>query len=92
MTDTPILPPTYPPPHWSDRVKSVVGDLARPYVLVAVGTATAKVIWAEADQAVIGAAGFLLAALYAAKAAENYGQARETAKVATTKAQTGATQ
>lgn len=63
-----------------DRVRVFVGELARPYVLIATGTATAKVIWSSADPAVIFAAGALVGALYGARALENYGQARVAAK------------
>lgn len=53
-----------------ERLAIFIGEVARPYVLIATGTATAKVVWSEADPLVIGAAGGLLALLYGAKAAE----------------------
>lgn len=34
MTDTPVLPQTWPPPSRIDQVKSFVGDLARPFAII----------------------------------------------------------
>lgn len=70
-----------------NKFKSLVGDLARPYALIAVGTATARAIWTGADDGSITAAGIILIALYGARSLENYGQRREAAKVETAKAQ-----
>lgn len=54
----------------TDQIKHFIGDIARPYCLIAVGTATARVIWAGQNEGAIYAAGGVLAVLYGAKAAE----------------------
>ena len=69
------LPPRF------ERVVSAIGDLARPFSLIAVGAATAKSIW-TGDHVTAGAAGIILVALYGARSLENYGQQREAAKAA----------
>lgn len=63
-----------------ERVVSAIGDLARPFSLIAVGAATAKSIW-TGDHVTATAAGVILGALYTARSLENYGQQREAAKV-----------
>lgn len=53
-----------------DQFKSLIGDLARPYCLIATGTATGWAIFDGKEASVIGAAGLILMGLYGAKAAE----------------------
>lgn len=94
MTDTPMQAPTWPEPHWTERLKSFVGDLARPFAIIAVSSTTA---WAIIDPGVdsgkLTAAGLILAALFGAKAFENQQQGAQAAKVEIAKATTpGATQ
>ncbi|KQW79702.1 hypothetical protein [Brevundimonas sp. Root1279] len=84
MTDTPVQPPV----GRLERLKVFIGDLARPYVLIAVGTATAKVIWVAAPEGVIFAAGGTLAVLYGAKAAETAFGAKKAADVEVAKTPT----
>ena len=80
-----------------DRIKALLGDLARPYALYATATATAysiftiapKVTGGEAGAFVIGAAGVILTALYAGKVIENNNTAKRAAEV---KIATAATQ
>lgn len=74
------LPPRF------ERVVNAIGELARPFSLIAVGAATAKSIW-TGDHVTATAAGVILGALYGARSLENYGQRREAAKVETAKAQ-----
>lgn len=77
---TPVIPdeeplpsvdtPVHNPPSRLEAFKSLIGDLARPYALITVSTAVAKVIWNEADSGIITAAGVVLGVLYTAKAVE----------------------
>lgn len=68
------------------RIAWFVGEVARPYCLIAVGTSTAWTIFDGKDAAIIGAAGLILAALYGAKALENGFQSKDAAKVEIAKA------
>lgn len=53
-----------------ERTAWFVGEVARPYCLIAVGTATAWAIFDGKDAATVTAAGLILGALYGVKAAE----------------------
>jgi hypothetical protein len=95
MTDTPVATPTYPPPSTADQIKSMVGDLARPYALYAVATAVSiaiiKIAWEITDGNIgavfLTAAGGLLAAMYGAKSLEVAAQAKQQATVDVARAQ-----
>lgn len=71
MTDTPINPPTT----HAERVKSFIGDLARPFAFYSVGGATAGAIVIAALRCqngtegalVIGAAGLIVGGMYGFK-------------------------
>jgi hypothetical protein len=84
MTDTPIQPPR----NWWRSVAWFIGEVARPYSLISVATATSWAIFDGKDAAVITAAGLILAAMYGAKAIENGFQSKDAAKVEIAKAQT----
>lgn len=100
-TDTPINP-AYPPAPMMERVKALVGDLARPFAIIGttIGFNTALVTVAQklgpdasAAAIFIGAAGGILATLYGAKAWEavqggKHTASVEIAKVATTNPET----
>lgn len=75
MTDTPL--PSKPP----SRLAEFIGQIARPYAIIAVASATAWSIFDKHDAGNITAAGLILGALYAARAAENVSASRDTAKV-----------
>lgn len=62
------------------QLKHFIGDVARPFCLIAVGAATAWAIIRPADAAEIAAAGAILVALYGAKALEVASIAREQAR------------
>jgi hypothetical protein len=71
MTDTPITPPV----HTSERVKSFIGDMARPFALYCLGAGTsgATIIGALKCEdgiqaaAVVTAAGVVLGGMYGFK-------------------------
>jgi hypothetical protein len=63
-----------------------LGDIARPWSLISVGTATAWSIFDGKDAAIITAAGLILSALYGSKALEEFGKNRNAAKVEEAKA------
>lgn len=73
-----------------ERVVAALGNLARPYVLYSASTssalATVSIVWLGQDLSAgalfIGAAWGGVAALYAAKAAEERGKAKSEAEVA----------
>jgi hypothetical protein len=84
MTDTPVNPRDVPPVHVSERVKAFIGDLARPFAIIATSFAAA---WATIvisskvengnDGAIFAGAYFLgVATLYGAKAVEAINTAR----------------
>jgi hypothetical protein len=84
MTDTPVNPRDVPPVHVSERVKAFIGDLARPFAIIATSFAAA---WATivisskvengTDGAIFAGAYFLgVATLYGAKAVEAINTAR----------------
>lgn len=64
-----------------NRISHFIGEVARPYCLIAIGTSTAWSIFDGKDAAVIGAAGLILAGLYGARAFENGYQAKKAADV-----------
>jgi len=94
-TDTPVNP-SWPPTTLMERIKALAGDLARPYVQYAIGTATAAAIIIVAlkvqngnDGAIlIGAAGLIVSAIFAAKSLENSSTSKHTASVEIAKATT----
>jgi hypothetical protein len=84
MTDTPVNPRDVPPVHVSERVKAFIGDLARPFAIIATSYAAAHatIIIASKvengnDGAIFAGAYFLgVATLYGAKAVEAINAAR----------------
>jgi hypothetical protein len=86
MTDTPVQPPAAR----FERVVAALGSLARPYVLYAAGSSAgyATIRLAGSDANLIEKAAFItaawagVAALYAAKAAEERGKAKSDERVA----------
>ncbi len=102
LTDTPTTTQTFPPPPTMEQIKTLLGDLARPFAIystslaasIAVVILALKVSGPEA--AVFIAAVFAgLGALYAAKSWEKHGEAKANAAaavgVAQAQASTGAT-
>jgi hypothetical protein len=84
MTDTPPNPREVPPVHGSERVKSFIGDLARPFAIISTAFAAS---WATIvisyrvengnDGAILAGAYFLgVGTLYGAKAVEAINTAR----------------
>lgn len=84
MTDTPVLPREKPPVPASEMVKAFIGDLARPFAIIATSYAAAHatvVISSKVengnDGAIFAGAYFLgVATLYGAKAVEAINSAR----------------
>ncbi len=84
MTDTPINAREVPPVHASERVKAFIGDLARPFAIIATSYAAAHATIVIAgkvengnDGAIFAGAYFLgVASLYGAKAVEAINTAR----------------
>jgi len=74
-----------------DKFQSLVGNLARPLVLLAIGFATAWAIVKDFAPATIGAAGLIAGAMYGVRSAENYGAARQDARTKTAQANASAT-
>ena len=78
MTDTPVTATRIPPVHVSERVKAFIGDLARPFAIIATSYAAAHATVVIAskvengnDGAIFAGAYFLgVATLYGAKAIE----------------------
>lgn len=78
MTDTPVTATQIPPVHVSERVKAFIGDLARPFAIIATSYAAAHATVVIAskvengnDGAIFAGAYFLgVATLYGAKAIE----------------------
>jgi len=97
MTDTPINPRETPPVHMSERVKALLGDLARPFNQYAVGGATAAAVVIGALQITDAAGGALYIAavspltlgLFGLKTFENVQSGKQSRDVAI--AQTNAT-
>ncbi|MFN4296815.1 MAG: hypothetical protein ACK4FB_08225 [Brevundimonas sp.] len=54
-----------------EQLKHLIGDLARPYCLIATGTATATAIFSAQDAGIITASGAVLIALYGFRSWEN---------------------
>jgi hypothetical protein len=84
MIDTPVTPRDVPPVYASERVKAFIGDLARPFAIIATSFSAA---WATIvisskvengnDGAIFAGAYFLgVATLYGAKAVEAINTAR----------------
>ncbi|MFZ2252634.1 MAG: hypothetical protein WAW13_00500 [Minisyncoccia bacterium] len=90
MTDTPVLPQTFPPPSPADKVKAFIGDLARPFAMYVLSGATAVSIVIVAlrvengnDGAIfLGAAGVLVGGMFGFKAWENNTAAKQATEVA----------
>lgn len=85
MTDT---GPTTHPPSPSDKVKAFVADLARPYAIYMVSTATgvaivrgAWIVTGPEAAVYIGAVGIVILGLYGAKVYENSKVAKHDADV-----------
>jgi hypothetical protein len=84
MTDTPVNSREAPPVHASERVKAFIGDLARPFAIIATSYAAAHATVVIAckvengnDGAIFAGAYFLgVASLYGAKAVETINAAR----------------
>lgn len=76
----------------TDAVKNFIGDVARPYAIISIATATAWAIFDGKDAAIITAAGLILGALYTAKAVENSFSSRDAAKVETARVNAAATE
>lgn len=97
VTDTPAtVRQEWPKPSKWEVFKTVYGDMARPTAIYLVALATAYAVVAIASRKApdwsaaaifIGAVFSGLAVIYGVKSAENYGQARETAKTEVAKAQ-----
>lgn len=88
MTDTPIHAQTFPPVPTSERVKAFIGDLARPFAVMATSGAAAAAIviiaqkTTSGDGAVFVAAVFAgVGAIYGAKSWETAVQAKQDAQV-----------
>ena len=92
-TDTPVNA-SWPPATLMEQIKATAGDLARPFVQYAIGGATSAAIIIVAlrvdngnDGAiVIGAAGLIVSAIFAAKSIENSQASKHTASVEIAKA------
>lgn len=69
-----------------EALKGCIGDCARPLAIIVVAAATGYAIIARGAD-IIGAAGFVLAAIYGARAAENAVTAAHQAKVDIARAQ-----
>ena len=99
MTDTPLAPPSYPPPSRLDLVKSFIGDLARPFAIISTSAAASVSSVIVATKVESGEGGALLMAaifggvgsLYIGKAWEVTKAGKHTADVEIAKAQTGTT-
>jgi len=71
--------PAKPSP--SEKVKTFVADLSRPFAMYSVSGATAYAIATGSTAEKVGAAGLILAALYGARTIENQQQSKDAAKV-----------
>lgn len=101
MTDTPVNARETPPIHTSERVKAFIGDLARPFAIIATSYAAAHATIVIAskvengnDGAIFAGAYFLgVASLYVGKAIEaiNTTRARRDVDVAAVNAGTPTT-
>lgn len=92
--DTPIAPPTFPPPSLSTKVKGFVGDLARPFAIYVTsgGAATATVIFAvrvAKDKIDLSSAAIFMGAVFTGVGALYVGKAWENAKIAATPSPNG---
>lgn len=68
-------------PNRLDQIKAFLGDLARPYAIIATATATSWAIFDGKEAGIITAAGVVVIALYTARAAENALGSRDAARV-----------
>lgn len=87
MSDTPVLSQPFPPPSKLDTIKGFIGDLARPFAIVAIASATAAAIvtpMITTDK--LTAAGMILAVLFGAKTYEVATQSKQAAGVAVAQA------
>lgn len=90
ITDTPVTPITAPPVSRLDRFKAFVGDLARPWAIVSISSATAAAIVIAALRCedgtqggiVIGAAGLIVGGMYGFKEWGNTVSGKQAANVA----------
>lgn len=85
MTDTPIAPPTFPPPSKLDQIKAFVGDLARPFAIIATSLSAAVVpvivvVRVAPDRLDLIAAAAFIGAIYAGVGGIFWGKAWENAK------------
>lgn len=90
MTDTPIQT-TFPPPPFSERLKSFIGDLARPFAIIVTSLSASwagiTIAYRVQNIGLEGAALFMgaiytgVAALYGAKAWENARAGKQDADV-----------
>lgn len=71
----------------AERVAWFIGEVARPYCLIAVGTSTAWAIFDGKDAAMLTASGIILLGLYTTKAAEVAFGAKKAADVEVAKAE-----
>lgn len=78
MSDTPVLPQSWPPPSRLDQIKAFVGDLARPFAIISTSYAASHAtiviaykVGSFSEAAIfIGAVFAGVGALYGAKAWE----------------------
>jgi len=100
VTDTPVTPVEVPPVPTSERVKAFIGDLARPFAIIATSYAAAHATVVIAskvengnDGAIFAGAYFLgVATLYGAKAIEAINTARARRDVDVAQVNAGTTQ
>lgn len=80
------------PPPIADQIKIFIGDLARPFVLVSLGTAcSVGLLLKSTPSDKLGLALTALGAIYAAKSWEKHGEAKANATVAVAQATAGTT-
>lgn len=90
VTDTPIASPGYPPASAADQTKGFIGDLARPFALIALsGSCAAGLLLANVTADKLGLALTAMAAMYGAKAWETRAVAKSGADVEMAKAAAG---
>lgn len=96
MTDTPVLPQTWPRPARADQIKAFIGDLARPFAIISTSYAAshATVVIAYKVSSFSEAAIFIgavfagVGALYGAKAWEVARTGKQAAEVEIAKSAT----
>lgn len=89
MTDTPVNPRTFPPPSKMEVAKAFIGDLARPFAIIATSLSAgiATVVLASRGGVELNGAGFFMGAVYAGVVGLYVGKAFENANVAKHQAQ-----